>query len=80
MSKDLKKNEPKPEIGKVKACPIMSIGRMAATPCIQGECEFFTELTWGKIKVGRCTFAYLPTLLIELRQSLDKKGANEKSP
>lgn len=77
--KNSQETEIKPEMGFSVACPIMSIGRMASTPCIKQQCEFWIELTYGKQKVGRCAISYLPILLVETRQAIDKFHGKEKN-
>lgn len=64
------------EIGKIKMCP------MTQKECLRAECEWFTELVYGKQVVGRCSKAWIPILMIELRVSMDKLisgGCNGKN-
>ena len=41
-------------------------------PCLKSGCEKWTELYYEGKPVGRCAYAWIPKLLIELRESVDK--------
>ena len=41
-------------------------------PCLKGGCELWVELYYGENKVGRCSHAYQPIVIAELRQELLK--------
>jgi len=67
-------------------CPLMSIGRPVASPCVKHMCEFWVELTYNSTpprRVGRCSLAWGSILTAELRGSIDKLsliagGGNER--
>lgn len=50
-------------------CPL---SLMAPKMCIKQGCEMWVELTYGEVKVARCSFAWSSILMVELRQEIQK--------
>ncbi len=40
--------------------------------CLKQGCEMWVELNYNEITVARCAMAWLPTMMVELRQELAK--------
>ena len=40
--------------------------------CLKQGCEFWVELYYEGKPVGRCALSWIPRLMVELRQSIDR--------
>jgi hypothetical protein len=49
----------------IKTCPYLDRN------CLETKCEKFIIVNRGKIKEGGCADAYVPTLLIDLKERLN---------
>ena len=69
MGKELMK-ESVPGIGTsgIVMCPYFR------SACLKGGCELWMELLYDGKPVGRCSLAWNPKLMIELRESIDKRN------
>lgn len=47
-------------------CPLIK------TICLKNGCAFWVELNYGPNKVGKCSIAMAPILMVELRQEVER--------
>ena len=45
--------------------------------CLEKECALWTTLNYGEEIRGRCALAWLPLMLIEFRQSVERLSDNK---